>query len=306
MTRTNDFSDRTAYYIQCAIPQAMAKVRDHDGRVPLRAREFLFDLLKFNDNSNNEVSLNINVGDTRTDMVKFSDCHYLATIMTALGDALIPVSSSGGIIFSVADEEEDEQEKRFLAIAINEIDRFRRMDEWILSYQNVLTTTALRCRRHLIKAGLLPRTVADFIRYTRPGCYDPLRVSACGELIEMGMLKQNATLRYVLLVLGEDPSPYVRDQLRRLFIKGLAAIAVGEVEELMSPQEGLIIEQEATTGHRQAELARKQTVKGALAALKKEMGDNDALKRSLWAAVTSVLSCVIQGLQCVDTFLGRR
>lgn len=56
MTRSNDFSDRTSYYLQCAIPQAMAKVRDNEGRAPLRIRNFLLEKLKFNDNSNNEVS----------------------------------------------------------------------------------------------------------------------------------------------------------------------------------------------------------------------------------------------------------
>lgn len=55
MTRSNDFSDRTAYYIQCVIPQAMADVRDDRGRTPLRAKQFLFDKLKYNDNTNNEV-----------------------------------------------------------------------------------------------------------------------------------------------------------------------------------------------------------------------------------------------------------
>lgn len=55
MTRSNDFSDRTAYFMQCAIPQAMAKVRDNSGRTPLRVQRFLLDLLRFNDNSNNEV-----------------------------------------------------------------------------------------------------------------------------------------------------------------------------------------------------------------------------------------------------------
>ena len=55
MTRSNDFSDRATYYIQCAIPQAIARVRDNIGKAPLRVKRFLFDKLKFNDNSNNEV-----------------------------------------------------------------------------------------------------------------------------------------------------------------------------------------------------------------------------------------------------------
>ena len=57
MTRSNDFSDRPTYYIQRAIPRAIAKVRDNSGRAPLRTRTFLFEKLRYNDNSNNEVSL---------------------------------------------------------------------------------------------------------------------------------------------------------------------------------------------------------------------------------------------------------
>lgn len=53
--RPNDFSDRAAYFVKCAIPRAIAKVRDHRGRSPIRARMFLLDKLKFNDNSDNEV-----------------------------------------------------------------------------------------------------------------------------------------------------------------------------------------------------------------------------------------------------------
>ena len=55
MTRSNDFTDRASYYIQCAIPQAMAKVRNPNGHSTFQSRNFLFEKLKFNDNSNNEV-----------------------------------------------------------------------------------------------------------------------------------------------------------------------------------------------------------------------------------------------------------
>lgn len=66
MTRSNDFSDRTAYYIQCIIPQAISRVRDRHGKVPLRAKRFLFEKLKFNDNTNNEVS------DTRPSVLRLA------------------------------------------------------------------------------------------------------------------------------------------------------------------------------------------------------------------------------------------
>lgn len=57
MPRPNDFSDRAAYYVQCAIPRAVGKVRDNGDRSPYRARKFLRDKLVDNDNSNNEVGV---------------------------------------------------------------------------------------------------------------------------------------------------------------------------------------------------------------------------------------------------------
>lgn len=55
MTRSNDFSDRAAYILQLVIPESISKVRDNSGRTPMRVKRFLFEKLKFNDNSNNEV-----------------------------------------------------------------------------------------------------------------------------------------------------------------------------------------------------------------------------------------------------------
>ena len=52
----NDFSDRAAYYVQCAILQAVGKVRDNSNKSPFRARKFLKDILVDNDNSINEVN----------------------------------------------------------------------------------------------------------------------------------------------------------------------------------------------------------------------------------------------------------
>ena len=56
MTRSNDFSDRSSYLIQCAILQAISQVRNASGHSTFRVKNFLYEKLKFNDNSNNEVS----------------------------------------------------------------------------------------------------------------------------------------------------------------------------------------------------------------------------------------------------------
>ena len=55
MTRSNDFSDRISYNVQCAILQSIANIRNASGHSPFNVRNFLYEKLKFNDNSNNEV-----------------------------------------------------------------------------------------------------------------------------------------------------------------------------------------------------------------------------------------------------------
>ena len=55
MTRTNDFSNRASYYVQCAIIKAISKIRDNNGKAPLSVRKFLFEKLRYNDNSDHEV-----------------------------------------------------------------------------------------------------------------------------------------------------------------------------------------------------------------------------------------------------------
>ncbi|KAI9680082.1 MAG: hypothetical protein M1817_005098 [Caeruleum heppii] len=273
MTRTNDFSDRTAYYIQCAIPQAMATVRGLDGSVPLRAKRFLFDKLKFNDNVNNE----------------YSDCHYVAMLMTALSESLIKETPRGGFDLDPEDEMEIQEDLSFEKAAIEEIERYRRMDEWISSYQNTYSITAIQCKERLAKAKVIAPEAIDFLQYTRDGMFDPLRLQAFGSLVALGMLRDEAILTYFLSTLRSDPSPFVRENLQRLFGTALAGIALGETrststEALPDAVDGLVIEHEST---RAADLKRTGTVVGALAALEAELGGDETLKRELWKAVTS-------------------
>lgn len=59
MTRPNDFSDRTSYLVQCQIPRIIAEIKDNAGQAPLAVKKFFIEKLKFNDNTDNEVSLSL-------------------------------------------------------------------------------------------------------------------------------------------------------------------------------------------------------------------------------------------------------
>lgn len=189
------------------------------------------------------------------------------------------------------DMEEDDDDIQSFSRCLDEIDRYRRLDEWIPSYHNILSTKALDCRLLLIKAGVVSFSPVDFLQYTRDGASDILRINAFSSLMKVGMVKNDAIFRWFLFVLGIDPSPYVRDRMLRILGKTIGAIAIGESSDpspLAAAQaDGLVIEQESSTEARQADLARKQTVVGALLALKKEIGSNEVLKKGLWGAIAS-------------------
>jgi transcription initiation factor TFIID subunit 2 len=83
-----------------------------------------------------------------------------------------------------------------------------------------------------------------------------------------------------------DSSPWLRQSLQRAFGKVLAKRAVGEKTVSVQPvADGLVIEETAGADDRQADLARRQTMEGAMAALKKELGSHELLKEALWNAV---------------------
>lgn len=181
--------------------------------------------------------------------------------------------------------------KIFQRKAINEIERYKHIDEWIASFQNVYSITALRCLVKLSNARLVTLKLTDFLLYTRTGNADELRLTAFECLLEMTTLKNEVILRYFLHCLSTDPSPYMRDRIWRIFGKGLGRVAIGEkmADETAQAVNGLIVEQEGSTELRQAELARTKTIPGALAALKQELGGSKVLKEALWSAVKYAL-----------------
>lgn len=207
--------------------------------------------------------------------------------MTSICTALIPKKDPPASPFDFDMDEEDERQLE--RDCMSEIDRYRRMDEWTTSFQNIYSRTALSCQRRLIQAGYTELNPMHFMQYTRPGTFELLRVKAFENLVELGIFKDDNLLRWFILNMSSDNSPWVREQIHQLFGKALALVAIGDTkkEEQIVARDGLIIEQESSTVARQEDLARKQTVEGALNALKNDLGENPTLQNSLWSAANS-------------------
>nr|POF19886.1 transcription initiation factor tfiid subunit 2 [Quercus suber] len=307
MPKPNDWSDRTNYIIQCAIPRAMAKIRDSEGKVPMPVRRFFIDKLKFNDNSNNE----------------YADCHYIATLIHCLSDSLVashraPIPKPPPTMdfhFDFGDDEPpaeqamdlDEEmfedniaDVQFEREAINEIERVRRIDEWITSYHNIYSTTALSCLAQLTKAGIVKNKTAEVLQYTRPSNSDLVRLQAFRCLTETGLTRKMVTLKYLLHSCVEDPSPFFRARLFNIIGQALGHIAITDEGTEQAnvppmpdrPVEGLEIEGEDNViAARQQEAAqqvaldlRRTTPEGALEALKGALESDAVFKKAVWYA----------------------
>ena len=55
--KPNNFSNLPDYFVQKGVVIAFSQVRDLNGVTPLRVRQLLLDLLKYNDNIGNEVNI---------------------------------------------------------------------------------------------------------------------------------------------------------------------------------------------------------------------------------------------------------
>jgi len=293
MPRPNDFSSRVNFIMQCAIPKAMVLLRDEDGRVPKEIRQFFVDKLKFNDNSDNA----------------FSDCHYVATLMHCLADSLVAshrliqttAPAQPTYEFNFGEEEPDEPEEPeepfnpdadFELMAVNEIERYRRIDEWVLTYQNIYSTTAIECLQKLSKAEIVKDKTKELLQYTRPSTADNVRLVAFRCMNELGLTRRMPMMKHLLFSLIDDRSPYFRDQMLLIFGEALGHIALGgEVAEKATlpavPAEGLVLEQEVSGEARKLEVMRKATPEGALVALKATLQNEEMFKQALWYAATS-------------------
>ncbi|KAH8592100.1 hypothetical protein B0O99DRAFT_597447 [Bisporella sp. PMI_857] len=275
--RPNDFSNIPAYLVSKGITAAVAQIRGHDRKCPKNARDFVLDQLRFNDNQNNE----------------FSDNFKVAELLVALTDSVIPRKKGKDEVLFDDDDEFDDEPKQFLKLVIEELDRHRRMDEWINSYQNIYTTTVLRCKLKLMKVGVIPVNPVEFAKYIHDGTFDLVRLTAFESLLDLGFISNNEVIAYLVNILSTDHSPFVRSRLFEIFCLGLAVVALGDGHEeqgqslVKAEPDDLEVVTEVSTEHRKAHQIRTTTIIGALAGLKQDMGSNVVLKESLWKAVKS-------------------
>lgn len=275
--RPNDFSDHQQYLAQLSIVEAMSSIRDEDGYTPRDVKEWLLDKLKFNDNSNNE----------------YSDALYVSKLMNGLVHALVAKPNTEPDL----DAMDLDQTRKYAEVqqleqaCIEEIDRYRRMDEWTGSYQNLYSRTALECQAILADAGIYKFSPLHFLQYTRPGNHEMLRLAAYEVLTKPSLFDAPSVLKYVIHCMVADASPLIRQQLQKGFGEVLGRRAIGDSRQAIAvgkPEDTdeLVVEEGADkNAERAADAARRTSMEAALIALRKELGEDTILKGALWTAV---------------------
>lgn len=196
---------------------------------------------------------------------------------------------------------ETQAEEQLEKDTIAEFDRYRRMDEWSSSFQNLYSRAALHCQMQLMQANMQELDLMRFIPYTRAGTYDLLRLQAFECLVDLDISRSHDLLRWLIYTMTNDSSAYVRHHCQRLFGRALAQVAFGRPQQTEPVQaDGLIIEQESSTEVRQADIARRQTVPGAIEALKREIGGDASLREYMWSACNATSIGVLELAELVD------
>lgn len=272
MTRPNDFSNRALYKVQCAIPLAISKVKGGEGeskKTPPEAKQFLLDIIRHNDNRGNN----------------YSDDYYISTLMRAIANCFAdPVPEDVGFVDWSAQQAELDLKKK----AIGELDRHKRLDEWIPSYNNVFTTTALDCDVRLMMNRMKPLKISEFLFYCQTGNAENVRLKAWECLVHLGAFcKKDSVTRYMIHELYADPSPYFRSQLLRIIGLAIGKLAVGDpvIMDELRKKGGTGNLFEVGNEHDEAATRKEKQdrfmLDGALKALRNDLVKNEAFKQAL-------------------------
>lgn len=206
---SNDFNDFNAFFLQRAIPQMLCNVRDEEGKVTYLIKNLLLNLVKFNDNSNND----------------FQDCFYVCDLLSSLTTSLLSPASLGKL--PGQQQSTNNQETKFLKEVVTEINCIQKLDEWIPSYQSIVSVCCLRQRIRLAVYGLVEFLFEDLLYYTLEKYPYDVRVEAFRGLLILGGLKTKSVLQYFLktALIGANV-PYFRNKLIEIFRESICIAAI--------------------------------------------------------------------------------
>ncbi|CDZ96230.1 TATA binding protein associated factor [Phaffia rhodozyma] len=291
--KPNDFSDFAEYFVRKAVLIALSRYVQTRGSSreaiswPV-VRQFLVDLLKYNDNSIN----------------KYSDSSYVATIIACLGYCLVLTASVelGGASPAAADLSKPDHRTSILLLeqAADQVDRYMEMDRLVPSFHNVVTLAGLEWKIKATLANLIPNDVRLFLVYTREGNYIPVRLTAFDCLLLcLGPASKAEVASYIFRVITKDLSRLVRRHVASALSEAfIIALSVGSVKLSHTP---VIVQNSAEAdgggsgavsgdggpGGGIKSKVQVDEVESSLKALKKEIGRSAVMREGIMGVIAS-------------------
>lgn len=207
--KNNDFTDYQRYFLQCDIPKYLSNARNERGICPVFIKQFLFDILRYNDNTSNP----------------YDDTFYFVNLINAAVNCTL----------------NDYQDTHFVQDLLNELKRYENLDKWIPSYQLLITKTIILEKSKLsIERGcqyndtttLLNYTITDqvnkdmeHVTHAREGLQDLILVSFQALLVD-GAIKNKEILKFLFENICFHSDPYIRNKLVDSLIDAIDIIAI--------------------------------------------------------------------------------
>ncbi|KAI1287682.1 Transcription initiation factor TFIID subunit 2 [Halotydeus destructor] len=199
--KLNNFTNFQRYYLQKAMPMAMAGLRSAHGICPTEVIRFLLDLFKYNDNSKN----------------KFSDNYYRSALIEALAETVTPAVSA--VLARSFQQTSSEALPSETKLILEEITRYFNLEKLIPCYKHTVTVSCLKAIRRLQKMGHLPGNSAFFKEYAQYGIFVEVRLAAIEALVDITRSEpRKEDLDYLLDLVETDPVPSVKINTLRFLV----------------------------------------------------------------------------------------
>ncbi|ODV65215.1 hypothetical protein HYPBUDRAFT_154054, partial [Hyphopichia burtonii NRRL Y-1933] len=301
---SNDFNDFNNFFLQKEIPKILSDVRDDDGNVPQEIRTLLLNIVKYNDNSNND----------------FQDCFYLSELIKALANSALNTSGElqvdNPLTYAELEDNNSTSKDKFLELAVSEMSRLQKLDEWIPSYQNIISLTCLQQKIVLATHGKIQLTFEDLLYYTLEKYPVEIRVAAFRGILILGGLKNRDILQYFLKVCLLDFSDHtLRNKLIDAFINSICIAAIDGTPSTLDDPEFKTLEKLMEAGSRMTtnqtnmvivedtsnaeinsrrDAFARETLNGAIELLRRDYSIGQGLKNTFWELIHSSLLSVYE------------
>lgn len=301
----NDFTNFQEYFLQKHIPQYLTLVRNERNETPSFVKQFLLDLLTYNENSENP----------------YDDSHYRCTLIQSVVDCALT----------------NRGDRDYLNKALEQLRRNQNLEEWMPTYQLLVKNSILSAKLRLGVEGLYDmsdlnkillltsgeetKTAEASVPRLREGSQD-LALTAFKVLLVEGGLKNREALKYFFENLCFTPDVYMMDHLADTFVSAVDFVVMHKLQELLDDDVDYMIEKinsesvsleggnEDTSGiveedyvhelRERKEQKMRSTVRGLIHLLRRQFREYAPLKKILWEVLHTPVLTLYQKKRLFD------